>query len=167
MIPTKDVDYTFRCIEETFDKSKSSDSFMITREWELVSPDSVLIDGEEFSIAGMKFTQRLVTKVSDGKGGFDSNKTKLAMGRLYNDYDKFGIDKDEVIDESNPRLLAKGKLARFSMRNKEEKWTEKLTEAEVKAGKKYGEGAPIIDPDTGKQKVSIKPELGFLLDVIS
>lgn len=163
MIPT-DINYTFRCIGEKFEKAKNSDSMMIIRELELVSPETIEFNEETYGVAGMKQTQYLQTKVSDGSGGFDATKTKLAMGRVWTDYEKLGFD-GEDIDENNPILIAKGRKLLFKMKNDEFVYTAPLTQADIQAGKKFGQGAPVIDEATGKPKIGFKHVLGYMQGV--
>lgn len=163
MIPT-DINYTFRCVEEKVEKSNNSGSLMIVRELELISPEIIPFNGNNYGMSGMKQNQYITFKVSDGKGGFDPVKTQLAMGRVWTDYEKLGFD-GEDIDENNPVLIAKGRKLLFKLKNDEFIYSEPLTQDDIKAGKKYGQGAPIIDEATGKPKVGFKHVLGYMQGV--
>lgn len=163
MIPT-DINYTFRCVEETVEKSNNSGSLMIVRELELISPETIQFNGDNYGMAGMKQNQYITFKVSDGKGGFDSVKSQLAMGRVWTDYEKLGFEGDDI-DENNPVLIAKGRKLLFKMKNDEFTFTTPLTQADIAAGKKYGQGAPVIDEATGKPKIGFKHVLGYLQGV--
>lgn len=163
MIPI-DINYTFRCVEESVEKSNNSGSLMVVRELELIAPETIEFNNNRYGMAGMKLYQYITFKVSDGKGGFDKTKTQLAMGRVWTDYEKLGFT-GEDIDENNPILIAKGRKLLFKMKNEEFTYTAPLTQDDIQAGKKFGQGAPVIDEATGKPKIGFKHVLGYLQGV--
>ena len=132
--------YLCRCIEEKFAPSGSGNP-MITRQWEIVSPETVTVGEGTMSVVGARVTQFLMTRVLD-KGVEDKAKTDKAFGQLADDYKAMGYTKS-TIDQDNPELIAKGKGADLIIYAKEDKQTKPLTNEDRLNGKKVGE--PILD----------------------
>lgn len=148
--------YVLRCISEKFAPSKAGNP-MITREWELVFPETKEIGGQTVNVAGTKFLQYLTVKVADGNGGWDAEKTAAAQGRLVADYDTLGFDSDNIDDE-NPALYAQGILA-DAICGSEESVQRKAQTPEQKAKKELGEEIKV----DGKSVKSYRPVLSQLV----
>ena len=146
--------YICRCIEEKFAPSGKGNP-MVTRQWEIVSPEVVTVGDGQLSVVGVKFFQYLMTQVLEN-GQVDKDKSDKSFAKLAEDYKALGYDKTSI-DDQNPPLIAKGKCAYIILWAKEDKQTKPLTNAERLAGKKVGED--IVDPATGK------PLIKYVLNV--
>lgn len=105
-IPFPKDAYALHCISEDLGFANSG-SVMITREWEIVSPETVAIGDKTYNVAGQKIKQYLVTKVKDGDN-WDEKKSDASFSRLAEDYKTLGYT-ESSIDDENPKLIAKGR----------------------------------------------------------
>ena len=150
--------YLCRCIEEKFAPSGSGNP-MITRQWEIVSPETVKVGEGTMSVVGARVTQFLMTRVLD-KGVEDTAKTDKAFGQLAEDYKVMGYTKSSI-DQDNPELIAKGKGANLIIYGKEDKQTKPLTNEQRLQGLKVGDaildndGKPVI-----KYQLQVEVNLG-------
>lgn len=152
--------YVARCTSEEFGESKSSGNPMITREWEIVHPDSVVINGQKKIIAGISVKQYLPTIVfkEDGKTRDDTSSNK-ALSRLRDENSNLGLP-CEAIDDENPELCCKGVVADVILSSEESKQFKSPTPEQLAQGKKYGD--PIKD-DNGKDVVVYRVKLDSVL----
>lgn len=130
--------YTLRCLEEEFSPSKSTGNPMVTREWEIVCPNPVEIDGRQIDIDGLKITQR--TMVGNLQ---DEQKDAKAFGRFSEELKVLGFE-GEDIDTENPPLIAKGKVVYAIVYGKEDVSRKSPTPEQKKKGQL---GDPIKGPD--------------------
>lgn len=146
--------YVIRCTEEKFGES-SKGNMMITREFEIVEPGMVKVNGVEVNVAGTTLTQYLTTKVFKEDKSVDEYKTKKAMGNVFADYEKIGHPCDEI-DENNP-------LANCSTKGM-------LLDA-VCSSAEYDEkdssGNPILDRNTNKPLKGYQVKISSILGVSS
>lgn len=152
--------YLCQCISEQFGPSQGGNP-MITRKWQLVSPEQKEINGQNVVIAGTEFVQYLVVKnmVGDEKNSAEE-KTAKSQARLLEDYKRLGFG-DLDIDDENPKLIAKGIFA-DCICGSEESQQRKQPTPEQKAQRKMGD--PILDSN-GKPIVTYRPVLLEVLGV--
>lgn len=149
--------YTIRCIDETFETS-SKGNMMIVREWEVVYPESIEINGQKVSLAGAKCKkQYFPTLVFDGKER-DAEASDKALARLKAEDAKLGIEYETINDE-NPALQCKKLIAEAVLRPEEYSRLKDPT-AEQRAQGKMGD--PILDED-GKPLISFSIVIGEIL----
>ena len=86
--------YTFRCVAETLEISKTSQQPMLKHEWELVKPEVITTADGKLEIAGAKTTTY-------------TSLTEKNIGRVAEFYEKIGKPQAEINTE-NPPLLAEG-----------------------------------------------------------
>lgn len=125
--------YIIRCTAEEFGPSKSSGNPMITRTWEIVSPESIMIDGKKVIIAGTEIKRYNTLEVIG-----DQAKTLKAVGSYLADNAKLGLPSAEV-DTENPELLCEGVCAHAILSSEEQVTRKALTDEERAEGKKFGE----------------------------
>lgn len=146
-----------RCIEEVFDKAKGSDNMMITREWEVVMPEIVVINGENKCLAGSKLKQYLTTIVIDDETGKRNDaKSDKALARLRDENKVLGLSHNEIDDE-NPALDCEGVMADGTVGSEEYSLKEPATPEEIALGKKVGKDRIGADG---------KPEKGYRLKLV-
>ena len=92
-----------RAIKETFAPSKSSGNPMITREWEVVAPETVMVNGTAKFIAGLKLQQYLPTMSLNPDGSRNDAKSDKALARLRDENIALRLPAD-AIDDENPEL---------------------------------------------------------------
>ena len=130
--------YQIACIEESFAPS-SGGSPMVTRKWEIVSPEVVQQGERSLNVGGLQLTQYLVTKVKDKETGeWDKEKSDKAFGRFCDELVNLGFDGTEVDDE-NPPLIAKGKTVDAILYAKEDVARKTPTPEQLKKGQRYGD----------------------------
>jgi hypothetical protein len=107
--------YQIRCIEEEFGLS-SGDNPMITRTFEILSPETVPVGDRTISVGGRKVIQYRITKVrnskedvSKGEPEWNEEKSDKSFGQLRDELNLVGYDKEEIDDE-NPPLIFKDKI---------------------------------------------------------
>lgn len=150
--------YLLLCTDEKLAPSQGGNP-MITRNWELISPEVIEINGEQVSIGGTKFTEYLVVKNLTGDDKKTAaEKTAASQARLVANYEKLGYTDD--IDDENPVLIAKGKYADWICGSDENVQCKAPTPEERAKGKKVG--APIKGPD-GKDIKTYYPKAIELL----
>lgn len=141
--------YTLQVIEEKHEPNSNGNP-MLTRTLQIVAPELATVGDIKINVAGLKVTQMMVTKVADGNGGWDKEKSDAAFGRLRDDLLLFDPTLTEIDDE-NPPLIAKGKFVDAIIYGKENKSYKPPTPADIAQGKKIGE--PIKDAN-GKDIVA-------------
>jgi len=135
--------YTLRCVEEEFVQSKNSGNPMIHREWEIVLPEVVTVDGKEKEIGGLKVPQyHTIIVMEDGTR--NDEKSDKALDRFLTERRNLGLPADEVDDE-NPPLDVKGMLVDAILSAEEQVARQDPTPEERAQGKKIGQ--PIKDAD--------------------
>lgn len=156
--------YAVRCIEETFGPSKSSGNPMITREWEIVDPEAVIINGVNKIVAGQKVKQYLTVLVLDPKtGARDDAASDKALARLRDENANLGLPADSIDDE-NPQLCCKGLVADAICAADEYSPTEEPTAEERAAGQTRGKPVTYAD---GTEVKSYRPKLVQVLGLSS
>jgi hypothetical protein len=153
-IPFPKDNYLCRCIEEKFAPSSTGNP-MITRNWEIVSPETVTVGEKVVSVVGARVTQFLVTETKD-----DQVKSDKFFGQLRDDLQKLGY-KETTLDTANPPLIAKGKGAYIIVYGKEQPSTKPLTNDQRMKGQKVGD--PIIDPNTNKPVIAYQLQVETVL----
>lgn len=132
--------YVMRCIEEVFSISKSSENPMITRTWEVVSPEEIKIGDKLVGLAGEKFRQYLTTKViASEKNTFSlaevAKKSDAAYKRWMDENAKVGLP-TEGFDDENPDMQESrsciGVVADCSLYTKKEPAFNKTETGELK-----------------------------------
>jgi hypothetical protein len=97
--------YQIACIEEKFAPSKNSGNPMITRVFEIVSPEQIEVGDMKVAVGGLKFTQYVTIKVKDEDGeGWNAEKSDKAFGRFAEELKVVGFE-EESIDDENPPLF--------------------------------------------------------------
>lgn len=135
--------YTLKCIEEDFAPSKSSGNPMLTRTWEIYCPSPVMIGDREVDIDGLKVTQLCITKVGDGQGGWDQEKSDKAFSRFRDELVTLGFDPNGEIDDENPPCFALGKTVDAIVYGKKDVARKSPTAEQIKKGIRQGD--PIKD----------------------
>lgn len=151
--------YTVRCISEEFGPSKSSGNPMITREWEIVHPDSIVIKGETKIIAGLTVLQYLPTIVLDADGKRDDAKSDKALSRLRDENANLGLPSDSIDDE-NPALHCNGVIADAILSCEKSKQFKSLTPEQIAEGRKLGD---TIKDENGKEVIVNRIRLDSIL----
>lgn len=160
MFPTDN--YILRCVDEKFAPSNAG-APMITLEFEIDSPETVNIAGEDVTVAGVKIKHYAVTKSVNEDGEVDVEKTKACEERVFVSahadrpslYELFGENGAEV-DKENPELKFKGKRvhATLGCDVRERRKTPTPEQA-----KKRQQGDVLLNPVTGKPQVSYYPKI--------
>jgi hypothetical protein len=148
--------YVLRCTEESFGPSKSSGNPMITLEFEVQSPDEVPVGDDIITVAGVPLRTYLTTKVLDGDGDIDAEKTENCAKRLEKIYAAFGLDFSNFSPD-NPTVGFKGKLVHAYCYAKEEEDRKAPTKEQVA---KRQQGDVIKNPITGKSRLRYQPQVG-------
>lgn len=138
-----------RCINEEFKPSKSTGNPMIVREWEIVLPETVNVNGTPKIIAGQKLMQYLPTIVLGPDGTRDDEKSNKALSRVRDENDALGIS-NENFDDENPNLEAKGLQADILVSSEERELRTDPTPEELAQGKTVGQ--PILGDDNKPMK---------------
>lgn len=97
-----------RAIDEVFGES-SSGNMMITREWEVVIPEAVTVNGVSKILAGTKVKQYLPTLCFKDDGSRDDAKSDKALARLRDENAALKLPGDSIDDE-NPVLEIKNSI---------------------------------------------------------
>ena len=155
--------YAVRCIEESFVESKSSGNPMIVREWEIVDPEAVSINGMSKIVAGQKVTQYLTVMVKNDDGSRNDEKSDKALARLRDENANLGLPSDSIDDE-NPQLCCKGIVADAICGSDEYSPREELTAEQRAAGKTLGDPIKYAD---GTEVKSYRPKLISILGLSS
>lgn len=132
--------YQIRCTSEEFGVS-SGDNPMITREFEILSPDTVPLGDRMVSVGGKTVMQWRVCKVRDDKNPkeWDLVKSDKAFGQLRDELLLAGWDPDEDIDDENPPLFFKDKVFDAILYGKEDVSRRAPTPEQLKKGQKFGD----------------------------
>ncbi len=106
MFPS-DSNFVIRITDVEFGPSKSSGNNMFTLGWEIVSPESANIAGEEYDISGVHSGP--MNKIYYPTEGADEEKTANCLKRLTGTGEQLGLltmafaDKPELISTLNPK----------------------------------------------------------------
>lgn len=154
--------YIIRCVDEKFAPSNSG-SPMITLEFEIDSPETVQIAGEDVTVAGVTLKHYAVTKSVDADGNVDAEKTKACEERVFVSvhrdrpslYELFGED-GAAVDKENPELKFKGKRVHATLGCEVRERRKTPTPEQVKKGQ---QGDVLLNPITGKPQVSYYPKI--------
>lgn len=150
--------YSITCIEEEFKKSDGGNPMLI-RTWEIKHPETIQLGDKTVNIGGTKVTQYVVTKVSDGEGGWDTQKSDKAFGRFRDELLSVGFS-DPEIDDENPPVFMKGKTVEAVLYGKKSQSFKDPTPEQRAAGKRIGD--PIKDVD-GKDIVIYQIQIESIL----
>ncbi len=135
--------YTARCRKEEFGVSKGSGNPMITREWEIVLPETINIDGKNYTVAGTVVKQYLTLETPG-----DATKSDKQIVRFMDDLKKLGCPNWDEVDTENPPLFAEGKVAQIICDSDEYSPMEAQSDEQKAAGEKpqpitMEDGTPI------------------------
>jgi hypothetical protein len=150
--------YTIRCTEEKFGMN-SNNNPMITREWEVVAPETVQIGDQIVTVSGATIQQYLTSKVKGDGGQWDSKRSDGAFARLRDDLKLLGFEGEEIDDE-NPPLIAKGKVVEAILYGRVSKSFKEVTPEQRAKGQRNGD--PIKDLD-GKDVVVYQINIDSIL----
>jgi hypothetical protein len=155
--------YAICCIEESFAPSKGSGNPMITRVWEIVSPEVVTNGDRQMNVAGLKMTQYCITKVKDPETKeWDSEKSDKAFGRFATELQLLGYPPEQDVDDENPPLFAKGKTVDAIVSAKKDVARKNPTPEQLRKGQRFGD--PIKDAngkDVETYQLQIESILGL------
>ena len=158
----KDSNYIITVKDATFGPSKSSGKPMITMKSEISAPDTVMVDGEEYTVAGVELTTYYVTQSIDEHGNLDAEKTKSIAQRLEKLYKAYGMD-FATFNPENPDVDAfKGKRV-YALLEPEVREQRKQPTAEQIKNKQMGD--VLKNPVTGKALVNYFPKVGEIFGV--
>lgn len=154
--------YIIRCVEEKFAPSNSG-SPMITLEFEIDSPETVNVAGEDVTVAGVKVKHYAVTKSLSEDGEVDVEKTKACEERVFVSshpdrpslYELFGEDGTKI-DRENPALVFKGKRVHVTLGCDIRERRKSPTPEQAKRGQP---GDVLLNPVSGKPQVSYYPKI--------
>lgn len=152
--------YVLHCVEEVFGESGSK-NLMLTRTWEIVSPEVITVGDRNLQVAGQQIVEYVVTKNSDGEGGWDEKKSSSSFGRATEDFKILGFAEDSWDDE-NPPKLAKGKTIDGIVYAEETVQRKSPTPEQLSKGIKMGD--PIKDA-SGKDVKAYQLKLGTKLGI--
>ena len=145
---------TMRCIEESFGAAKSNDKkLQITREFEIVHPEFLDIDGTQVGILGTKLKHYRGVRLNKTDGSRDDGESNKLLRSYADELAACGLPYEQIDDE-NPELLMKGQYVDVNIGSEEYERKAPLTPEEKAAGIK--EGKP-----TGKK--GYKPRIEFIL----
>ena len=144
-----------RCIEEIFGDSAAGNQ-MITREWEVVNPEVVTINGMAKILAGTKVKQYLPTISRNEAGQRDDAKSDKALARLRDENKVLGLPWEQIDDE-NPVLNCKGLYADATVGADEYSLKEPATPEQLAQGIKVGKDRIGADG---------KPEKGYRVKLV-
>lgn len=151
-----------RCLDEKFGAAKSNPlKKQIIREWEVVSPEIININGENVVIGGIKLQQYLGVRLNREDGSRSDAQSDVILGKCRDDFKALGLPYDEIDDEA-PLMAApfKGNFADIMIDSDEYTFKEPQT-PEQKALKE--EPKDKIDPQTGKPIVGFRPKFAYIL----
>lgn len=154
--------YTLRVTEEVM-KISGNDNPQIARTLEIVAPEIGEIDGKKISVVGCKIYQYLPSKVSDGNGGWDQEKSDKAYGKLRDDLLMFDPSLTEIDDE-NPPCIAKGRYVDAIIVGRSDKSYKPPTKEQIAKGMKVGD--PIKDAQGNDVEVYKLAIEGSILAVV-
>ena len=143
-----------RCLEETCGFAKSNPlKIQITRELEIVSPETLTLDGQPVVIAGIKLKHYRGVRENNADGTRNDAASDILLGRYRDELDSLELPSDEIDDEK-PELLVKGMFLDVNIGSEEYDRTTPLTAEEKAAGVKTGK-------PTGEK--GYKPKIEFIL----
>jgi hypothetical protein len=153
MIPSR-TRVVMRCLEESCGKAKSNPlKTQITRELEIVYPETLMLNGEPVVIAGIKMKHYRGIRLDNADGTRNETESNILLGR-YRDELKSLEMPYEAIDDETPELLTKGMYLDVNIGSEEYERTAPLTAEEKAAGVKQGK-------PTGEK--GYKPKIEFIL----
>lgn len=148
--------YTIRCIEESFAPSKAGNP-MITREFEIVSPEEVEVGDRKYNVAGQTIPQYRTTRING-----DDTKSDKCWSSFRDELLVTGFDPEAEVDDENPPLEFKGKSFSAILYGKEDTARQSPTLEQRAKGIKIGD--PILDADGNEIKtyqIQIESILGL------
>lgn len=156
--------YVIRCMDDSFGPSKSSGKPMITLGFEIVSPETITVDGSEYTIAGTELKAYYVTQSVDEQGNIDVEKTQNIAARLKKLYEAFGLD-FSTFNPENPTLGFKGKSVHALLYGDVQEQRKAPTAEQIAKGQKQGD--VLKNPITGKALVSYYPKIDDIFGLAS
>jgi len=146
--------FIIRTIGEEFGPSRAGKP-MITLEHEIVSPETVNVNGIDYEVAGLTLKTYHVTKSVDEQGNVDPGAQQDTVSRLNELTTAYSLP--DISDVDNPTLGFKGKQLWVLISSQENAKTKSPTSEQLKEGKKIGD--PIVNPITGKPEVYYRPQI--------
>ena len=135
---------TCRITEEEFGASRNSGNLMVTRKLEIVLPEVLTVDGQNYEIAGQEITQyRVVRNIDPVTKERDPEKSSRSISNFLEERKNLGLPADELDDE-NPPLDLKGMLVDAIISSDESELREDPTD-EQKEAKELG--SPVLGQD--------------------
>lgn len=160
VLPTAS-DYVLYCLDATFGPSKSSGNPMITLKFEIRSPATVNVAGEDINIAGVEVpfyatTQNLSEPDKDqslyARVFHSDNADELSL------YQLFEITLPDDFDKENPPVdLLKGKFLYAQVKSDSRAQRKSPTAEQLKNG--IREGDVMVNPKTKKPLMSHYPKI--------
>jgi hypothetical protein len=136
---------------------------MITREFEILSPDTVPMGDRMVSVGGKTVMQWRVTKVHDETGKkWDETKSDKAFAQLRDELVLAGYTSEEGIDDENPPLVFKDKVFDAILYGKEDVSRKSPTPEQIKKGQRFGD--PIKDAN-GKEIRTYQIQIDQILGI--
>lgn len=146
--------YALRVLKATFGPS-SKGSPMITLELEVATPESANINGQEYTVAGVKLKHYITTQSMRG-GVVDAEKTTKMADRIEATFKAFGIP-FENFDANNPDVSAfEGKVIWAFVKADVDEKRKSPTPEQVAAGQP---GDIAINPVTGEKIQNYWPKV--------
>ena len=158
--PTND-NYSNRITEIEF-KESGKGNMMIEYKAEIVSPESVNIDGKEVNIGGYETTQYLVTANFKADGQLDESKTEASRERVKTFWANCGQDPEKINWDNPDTAWMKGAVILTAMGCDVEPQRKSPT-PEQKAAKQQGD--VMKNPMTNKELVFYKPKISEVFGI--
>lgn len=158
-----DTRCALQCIEEEFVESKNSGNFHVHRTWQVIEHAECKVDGQDVDLSGVELEQYLTTKWADGHGGFlpeTDSKVKKGIGRVYEDFERLGIQGD--IDTDNPQLEAKGKVVDAVIASEEQPLHDAPTPEQIAKGQKRGD---VKLDENNKPVMIFRPRIAYIMQL--
>lgn len=138
--------YILKCVEESFAPSKSSGNPMLTRTWEIISPEIIVIGDKQVNIGGVKLTQYRPVKCKNSKEEaeatgkeWNEEKSDKAFGSLRDELIAMGFDPNGEIDDENPPRWAENKTVLALCYGKKDVARKPPTREQLSKGIKQGD----------------------------
>lgn len=156
-LPWPTDNYIVRCLPDAKFGPSNAGKPMLTLNFEILTPETVNIAGEDFNVAGTK-TQPVfrVTKSIDSDGNVDAEKTTTVQTYLKDMYKKFGLAEPTDFDNIDVTPL-KGIIVWAVVANKAVPKRKAPTAEQLAKGEK--EGDVLVNPVTGEPNIMNFPEI--------
>jgi hypothetical protein len=150
--------YILECIKQEFGISKNSKQPMVTRYWQILTPETLRIDGVETTVAGTEMIQYrpLRSNGNKEKNITPETATANALDRYFTDNGLMGLNSETVDQDAGPEDTAEGLKVAAICYGKDKSPTEDPDEP-------GGKREPIYDPVTGKPLERYENVIGEIL----